>query len=112
MRGRCSTGELGGVGERRSLVEGLVALVAELRRGSGPLALVVDDAQWGDPASLEFIDELAVRCEEIGVAVAVAIGTGQGGDEGPPLRRLAQAAGDVDAGARAAQCRRGARSRR
>ena len=86
-------GDLGAVGDRRSLVEGLVSLVVELRRGSGPLALLVDDAQWGDPASLEFIEELGVRCDGIGVAVAVAIGTGHGGVECPPLRRLAEAAG-------------------
>jgi DNA-binding CsgD family transcriptional regulator len=86
-------GEISGAGDQRSLVEGLVALVAELRRGSGPLAVIVDDAHWGDPASLEFLDELAARCEDIGVVVAVAIGTGQGGVDGPSLQRLAAAAG-------------------
>lgn len=86
-------GEVSGAGEQRLLVEGLVALVAELRRAGGPLALIVDDAQWGDRASLEFLGELADRCEDVGVAVVVAIGTGQGGVDGPSLRRLAAAAG-------------------
>ena len=86
-------GEASAVRDRRSLIEGLVALVAELHRRGGPLALIVDDVQWGDPASLEFLEELSARCEDIGVVVAVAIGTGQGGDEGPWLTRLAAAAG-------------------
>src|ERR1700761_1097356 len=86
-------GEVSGAGDQRSLVEGLVALVAELRRAGGPLALIVDDAQWGDPASLEVLGELADRCEGVGVAGAVAIGTGQGGVDGPSLRRLGAAAG-------------------
>jgi DNA-binding CsgD family transcriptional regulator/tetratricopeptide (TPR) repeat protein len=86
-------GEVGGAGDQRLLVEGLVAVVAELRRAGGSLALIVDDAQWGDPGSLEFLGELAARCEDLGVAVAVAVGTGQGGADEPLLRRLAAAAG-------------------
>jgi DNA-binding CsgD family transcriptional regulator len=86
-------GEVSDAGDPRTLVEGLVALVAELRRAGGSLALIVDDAQWGDPASLDFLGELSDRCEDVGVAVAVAIGTGQGGANGPSLRRLAAAAG-------------------
>ena len=87
------TGELGRGGDRRSLVEGLVALVAELRREAGTLTLLVDDAQWGDTASLEFLEELAERCEDIGVAVAVAIGTGQGDAARHLLSQLAAVAG-------------------
>src|SRR3954451_14767522 len=86
-------GEARGDGDQRSLVEGLVALVAELHRTSGPLALSVDDAQWGDPPSLRFLEELAARCEHIGIVVAVAIGTGQGEGDGPSLPRLAATAG-------------------
>ncbi|MGA9859814.1 MAG: AAA family ATPase, partial [Solirubrobacteraceae bacterium] len=82
-----------GVGERRLLVEGLVALVAELRR-SGPLVLIVDDAHWGDSASLEFLDELAARCEDIGVGIAVAIATGQGDKDAGSLRALTARAGE------------------
>ena len=83
-------GEIGGPGDRRSLVEGLVALVAELRRAGGSPALIVDDAQWGDSASLEVLDELGARCEDIGVAIAIA--AGQGAVESASLRRLARAA--------------------
>ena len=86
-------GEAHGTGDLRSLVEGLVTLVGELRRAGGPLALMVDDAQWGDAASLAFLAELSDRCEDIGVAIAVAVGTGQGEVAAAPLRRLAHAAG-------------------
>lgn len=82
-----------GAGERRLLVEGLVALVAELRR-AGPLALIVDDAHWGDSASLEFLDELAARCADIGVAIAVAITTGQGNGASDALHALTARAGE------------------
>ena len=87
------TGEVSGAGDQRSLVEGLVALVAELRRIAGALALTVDDVQWGDPASLEFLGELADRSLNIGVAVAVAVGTGHGTVDEPSLRRLTATAG-------------------
>src|SRR5262249_26037569 len=87
-------GEAGGAGDRRSLIEGLVALVAEIRRAGASPVLTVDDAQWGDSASLEFLEELGARCEDIGVAIAVAVATGQGAFEAAPLRRLAQAADD------------------
>jgi DNA-binding CsgD family transcriptional regulator len=86
-------GEPSGAGDRRLLVEGLVALVAELRRGGEPLALIVDDAQWGDHASLQFLEELAARCAQIGVALAVAIGTAQGEPDEDSLRRLGAAPG-------------------
>ena len=103
-------GEASGAGDRRSLIEGLVALVAELHRRAGPLALIVDDAQWGDPASLEFLEELAARCEDIGVVVAVAIGTGQARRRGAVVAaaRSGRRAADADAGT--AQRGRGARS--
>jgi DNA-binding CsgD family transcriptional regulator len=86
-------GATGDIGVSRLLVEGLVAVVAELRRVRAQGALIVDDAQWGDSASLEFLEELAARREDIGVAVAVAIGTGHGGIEEASLGRLAAAAG-------------------
>src|SRR5262249_9334704 len=54
-------GEAGGAGDRRSLIEGLVALVAEIRRAGASPVLTVDDAQWGDSASLEFLEELGAR---------------------------------------------------
>src|ERR1700741_3068831 len=51
-------GEVSGAGDQRSLVEGLVALVAELRRAGGPPALIADDAPWGEPPSLEVLRPL------------------------------------------------------
>jgi hypothetical protein len=86
-------GKVSAVVDRRSLIEGLVALVAELRHAGGPLALIVDDAQWGDPASLEFLGELSARCEDLGVAFALAIGTAHGGIDKSLLGRLAAGAG-------------------
>jgi hypothetical protein len=57
-------GEASGAGDRRSLIEGLVALVAELHRRAGPLALIVDDAQWGDPERVsQARDLLTVRAQ-------------------------------------------------
>lgn len=87
-------GEVARRAHRRLLVEGLVALVAELRRDNGPLALIVDDAQFGDSASLEFLDELSARCEDVGVGLAAAIATGVDGAEEPSLRRIMAAAGN------------------
>ncbi len=86
-------GDVSGVVDRRSLIEGLVTLVAELRQAGGPLALIVDDAQWGDPASLEFLGELATRSEDLGVALAVAVDTGHAEVDKPLLARLAAAPG-------------------
>ncbi len=86
-------GEVSGAVDQRLLVEGLVALVAELRHAGGPLALIVDDAQWGDPASLEFLGELSARCEDLGVALALAIATGHGEIDPRLLGRLAAAPG-------------------
>ena len=86
-------GDVGGVVDQRSLIEGLVTLVAELRQAGGPLALIVDDAQWGDPASLEFLGELAARSEDLGVALAVAVDTGHAEVDKPLLARLAAAPG-------------------
>ena len=37
-----------------------------------PLAIVVDDAQWADPASLEVLGQLLLRLEGTGVLVALA----------------------------------------
>jgi DNA-binding CsgD family transcriptional regulator len=86
-------GGTGQTGERRLLVEGLVALVAELRGTVGPLGLVVDDAQFADPASIEFFEELAARCEDIGVAVAIALDSAPTDLAGASLRGLTAMAG-------------------
>jgi DNA-binding CsgD family transcriptional regulator len=51
-------------------LHGLFWLVVNLAEG-GPLAFVVDDAHWGDAASLRFLDVLARRIEDVPVVLAV-----------------------------------------
>jgi DNA-binding CsgD family transcriptional regulator len=86
-------GEPGGAGIASSLVEGLVALAAQLVDSAGSLVLVVDDAQWADPSSLAFLKEVVDRGEEPGAGVAVAIRTAEPGIDARSLRRLGAAAG-------------------
>jgi DNA-binding CsgD family transcriptional regulator len=53
-------------------------LVANLAEG-GPLALVVDDAQWADRASLDWLAYLARRLEDLPVLLAVGVRSGDPG---------------------------------
>jgi DNA-binding CsgD family transcriptional regulator len=59
------------------LVEGLVALVANLVLDGAPALLVVDDAHFSDRPSLQFLAELAARRDELPVAIALALRTGE-----------------------------------
>jgi DNA-binding CsgD family transcriptional regulator len=86
-------GSLNGAGSAAPLVEGLVAVVAELARARAIAVLAVDDAQWADPPSLAFLTELAGRGNEVGVGLAVGIRTGEAGGDEAPLRRLRAAPG-------------------
>ena len=52
-------------------LHGLFWLVGNLA-DEQPLALLVDDAQWADQASLQFLDYLARRLEDVTVALVVA----------------------------------------
>lgn len=65
-----------GSGDTGALVEGLVALVAEIVEHGGPLVLAVDDAQWADEPSLTLLLELAQRGREIGAGVALTLTSG------------------------------------
>jgi DNA-binding CsgD family transcriptional regulator len=53
-------------------------LVANLAEG-GPVALVVDDAQWADRASLDWLAYLARRLEDLPVLLAVGVRSGDSG---------------------------------
>ncbi|MGZ6697621.1 MAG: ATP-binding protein, partial [Solirubrobacteraceae bacterium] len=66
------TGELrsGAGGSAMPLAQGLLSLVAGLRR---PCALVVDDVQWADAGSLLMLAELAGRLAEVPVVLAVGV---------------------------------------
>jgi DNA-binding CsgD family transcriptional regulator len=86
-------GSLNGTGNAAPLVEGLVAVVAELARAHGVAVLAVDDAQWADPASLAFLTELAGRGNEVGVGVVVGVRTGEADSDEASLRRLRAAPG-------------------
>jgi DNA-binding CsgD family transcriptional regulator len=53
-------------------------LVANLAEG-GPVALIVDDAQWADRASLDWLAYLARRLEDLPVLLAVGVRSGDSG---------------------------------
>ena len=57
---------------------GLYWLVANLAE-AGPLTLVVDDAQWADVASLDWLAYLARRLEDLPVLLALGVRTGDPG---------------------------------
>jgi DNA-binding CsgD family transcriptional regulator len=59
-----------------SLLHGLHWLVANLAE-KGPLLICVDDAHWADEPSLAFLNYLGERVEELPIAIAVAVRTGE-----------------------------------
>ena len=61
-----------GPGDLHRTLHGLHWLVAGLA-ANGPLALVVDDAQWADEASLRFLAYLAPRLEGLPVTVLLGV---------------------------------------
>ncbi|MGH2956521.1 MAG: ATP-binding protein [Solirubrobacterales bacterium] len=59
-----------------SLLHGLHWLVANLAE-QAPVLICVDDAQWADAPSLAFLNYLGERVEELPIAIAVAVRTGE-----------------------------------
>jgi DNA-binding CsgD family transcriptional regulator len=57
-------------------LHGLYWLVANLT-DRGPMALLVDDAHWADPASLRFVEYLARRVSGLALALVVAARSGE-----------------------------------
>ncbi|HVY97465.1 MAG TPA: AAA family ATPase, partial [Solirubrobacterales bacterium] len=70
-----------------NLQHGLYWLLVELA-AAGPLALLVDDAQWADLASLGALVYAARRLEELPVALVLTVRTGVEGDQAGALREL------------------------
>ena len=60
-----------------SILHGLHWLVANLAERA-PVALLIDDAQWIDPASGRFVTYLATRLDSIPVLMLVAVRSGEG----------------------------------
>ncbi|HEY5332921.1 MAG TPA: ATP-binding protein, partial [Solirubrobacterales bacterium] len=66
---------------------GLYWLVANLAE-AGPLAIVVDDAQWADPASLDWLAFLARRLEDLPVLLALGVRAEDPGAGAPALEAI------------------------
>jgi DNA-binding CsgD family transcriptional regulator len=66
-------------GEPFSVQHGLYWLVADLS-ASAPMALLVDDAQWADLASLRALAYIARRLEELPAVLALTVRTGETGE--------------------------------
>jgi DNA-binding CsgD family transcriptional regulator len=90
LRAEEANGDAGGF----AVLHGLYWLVANLS-DRGPLALLVDDAQWADARSLRFIDYLARRVAGQPVAVVVAARSGEPGELEDRLLALERSAGAV-----------------
>ena len=78
-----------GPGDTGALVEGLVALVADIAHRTGPLILAVDDAQWADPPSLALLLELAQRGREVGAGLVLTLTSGLGSPAPAALTEIA-----------------------
>ena len=76
-----------GPGDLHRTLHGLHWLVAGLA-ANGPLALVVDDAQWADEASLRFLAYLAPRLEGLPVTVLLGVRNESGTTGVAPLDAL------------------------
>jgi DNA-binding CsgD family transcriptional regulator len=63
-------------GDAQGIMHGLYWLTAGLA-DERPLVLLVDDAQWADPASLEWLVYLAQRIEGLRIALVVALRLGE-----------------------------------
>jgi DNA-binding CsgD family transcriptional regulator len=63
-------------GDARGIMHGLYWLTAGLA-DERPLVLLVDDAQWADPASLEWLVYLGQRSEGLRLALVVAVRPGE-----------------------------------
>ncbi|HET8979514.1 MAG TPA: LuxR family transcriptional regulator, partial [Solirubrobacteraceae bacterium] len=71
-----------------AVLYGLHWLVADLAE-RGPLALLVDDGHWLDPASVRFLAYLARRISTLPVLLVVAVRRGEPTGAGPALAELA-----------------------
>jgi DNA-binding CsgD family transcriptional regulator len=72
LRGPAGRLLLGGEAPDTATVAGDMVRLSSLLSAGRPLALVVDDAQWADGASLEVLAELAAAAGELPLAIVVA----------------------------------------
>jgi class 3 adenylate cyclase/DNA-binding CsgD family transcriptional regulator len=70
-----------------AIVHGLYWLVVNAADGA-PVALVVDDAQWADEASLRWLTYLAHRAQQLPLALIIAVRRPDPAADREPLRRL------------------------
>ncbi|MBS1893821.1 MAG: helix-turn-helix transcriptional regulator [Actinobacteria bacterium] len=75
-----------------SVLRGLYRLTANLS-SRGPLALVVDDAHWADPASLRFLAYLAARIGDLPIVLVTAARPREPQTERALLEQLVATAG-------------------
>jgi DNA-binding CsgD family transcriptional regulator len=78
-----------------ALVRGLYWLTVSLAERDGPLAIVVDDAQWSDRPSMAFLAHLAIRLDGLPVTVVVSTRSGEPVTPGDALRALRDGQGAV-----------------
>jgi predicted ATPase len=71
-----------------AVFHGLYWLTANVAEHAG-LVLVVDDVQWCDPASLQFLAYLVPRLDDLAVAVVVGARTGEEGTHGAAFAAVA-----------------------
>lgn len=70
-------------------LHGLYWLAAELA-DERPLLLAIDDAHWADAPSIEFVEYLARRTEDLPLGVVIATRPDQPGSDLGPIRRVAR----------------------
>ncbi|MEA2193066.1 MAG: hypothetical protein QOI73_3187, partial [Solirubrobacteraceae bacterium] len=73
----------GTAGEPSSILHGLYWLAANISVEQ-PLLIAVDDAHWGDDASVDFLCYLARRADELAVLIAYASRVGEGASDALP----------------------------
>ena len=71
-----------------TILHGLYWLCAQLA-SSGPVSVVIDDAQWADTASLRYLAHLLPRIEELRISLIIGVRSGEGGEAADLLARLA-----------------------
>jgi DNA-binding CsgD family transcriptional regulator len=73
-------------------IHGLYWMAVNASQGT-PTLLVIDDLQWADPASLDFVLYLTARLDELPVGLVASWTTGEEDRAADRLRRLTQLAG-------------------
>ncbi|MFE9427322.1 ATP-binding protein [Kitasatospora sp. NPDC006697] len=75
----------------QSVRRGLDFVMTQLAVVRAPLVMLVDDFQWADQESLVWLEELAVRCPELPMLLAIAWRSGELPEQAHGFRRLVAA---------------------